>query len=84
MARFIVAYGRGRKKARLHLAQGCYRARTRGFLDFEFLAEDQPRAEAYDDFCRLCWRTGFAEDVLAGTEEVEVQSTGSSSSSSSG
>jgi len=32
------------------------------YLRYELLGNDRPAPEAYDDFCRQCWRVGGPED----------------------
>lgn len=48
---YIVAYSKGRKKAVLHLASGCWRARAQEFQDYEVLAPAE-----FATVCEVCWK----------------------------
>jgi len=47
---------------RLHRIGGCSRHPGVHYLSFELLGNDRPAPEAYDDYCRQCWRVGGPED----------------------
>jgi len=42
---------------RLHRIGGCTRMPGVHYLNFELLGDEKPGVEAYDDFCRQCWKT---------------------------
>jgi len=47
---------------RLHRIGGCARHPGVHYLRFEWLGDAKPAPEAYDDFCRQCWRTGGPDE----------------------
>lgn len=80
-AKYIIVYTRGRKEARLHLADGCWRARRLGFRDFELLDADTPDTKAYNRVCKDCWpRTPIQPSVEETDSEDSESNSGSSDS----
>jgi len=67
---FVVSLSRSDWR-RLHRFGGCPRHPGVHYLRYELLGEERPRPDAYDDFCRQCWRTGGPEDD---SEEEESES----------
>jgi len=55
---------------RLHRIGGCARHPGVHYLRFEWLGDAKPGPEAYDDFCRQCWRTGGPDE---GSDEDESE-----------
>jgi len=47
---------------RLHRIGGCTRHPGVHYLRFELLGLERPAPDAYDDFCRQCWKTGAPEE----------------------
>jgi len=47
---------------RLHRIGGCSRHPGVHYLKFELLGLERPAPDAYDDFCRQCWKTGAPEE----------------------
>ena len=58
---FVVSLSRSDWR-RLHRIGGCARHPGVHYLRYELLGNDRPAPEAYDDFCRQCWRVGGPED----------------------
>ena len=46
----VIAEVLSRKTARIHLRQGCYRARGLAFKSYELAFEDPPPASSFTDF----------------------------------
>lgn len=73
-AKFILAFARGRKGARLHAAMGCFSARTLGFADYE-LCDELPDPSRYSSRCLHC----FAEGLSSGPADSSEDETDASS-----
>jgi len=87
---FVVSLSRSDWR-RLHRIGGCARLPGVHYLRFELLGDDKPGPEAYDDYCRQCWKAGGpdedsdedeseteAEDIEVPllVEELDVQAVG--------
>ena len=80
---YLIVYTRGRRCARLHAAQGCWRARQMLFRDVELIDGELPDRKRYNRICKECWPgqpTVPSEGWLQGGSDEEES--GSSSSSS--
>ena len=80
---YLIVYTRGRRCARLHAAQGCWRARQMLFRDVELIGGELPDRKSYNRICKECWPgqpTVPSEGWLQGGSDEEES--GSSSSSS--
>ena len=55
---------------KLHRLGGCARLPGVHYLRFELLGDARPGPEAYDDFCRQCWKSGGPEEE---TDEEESE-----------
>jgi len=59
---------------KLHRFGGCPRMPGVHYLRFELLGDARPGPEAYDDFCRQCWKLGGPdEDTDAEESETEPE-----------
>ena len=88
-AKFLIVYTRARTCARLHLANGCWRARQMNFQDYEVIEDDHPPRDRYNEVCKECWpvkhlapTTGAAGLPEGEPDDDAVGSTSSSSSTS--
>ena len=76
---YLVAGGKGNVR-RLHRTDGCWKAQSLAFREYELLDEDPAPQERYSHYCRKCWPL-TTPPIL---EESEGGSVSSASSSSSG
>jgi len=79
-AEYILVFTHKRKVVKLHKAWGCWRARRKEFQDFELVEADALKAEMYHDYCHKCWPSSAPTCLGRETDEEEVVSSGSSSS----
>jgi hypothetical protein len=78
VAPYLVAVGKGNVR-RLHRGDGCWKAKSLAFREYEILEEDPPSQDRYAQYCRKCW----PHDVPPVPEASEDGSVSSASSSSS-
>ena len=75
-AKYLVAYTHNKKRARLHLVDGCWRARQMEFVEYELIDVDPPPRETYNVLCKQCWPDYSAEHTLMGVEDASSSSSG--------
>ena len=79
VAPYLVVGGQG-KVRRLHRADGCWRATSLAFKEYELIDSDPVPAEVYTHFCRKCWPLSAPSPPEGSGEDAEVSSASSSSS----
>ena len=84
-AKFVIAStDRGRIRT-IHRVQGCWRASSLAFTEFELVAEVAPQPGSFDRYCRICWPRDEPPFMFTDPDEfVEEDNTGPGSSSVSG
>ena len=63
--KYLIVFTHNKRCARLHLAEGCWRARQRSFANFEYVDQDPPPRDAYNAICRDCWPGRSGDDLAA-------------------
>ena len=85
-AKFLIVYTRARTCARLHLANGCWRARQMNFQDYEVIEDDHPPRDRCNEVCKECWPAKHlapsTDDAGLPEGESDDNAPGSTSSSS--
>ena len=82
---YLVVYTRGRKCARLHAAEGCWRARQMLFKDVELVEGSYPDRKQYNKICKECWPgqpTVQSEGWLHGDSSDDEEDSSTSSAGS--
>ena len=77
---YIVSTTARAQRKCLHMADGCYRARSHMFAEYELYAALPPPA-SYTSVCKVCWRT--SDQAMALSASADAGSEGDSDSSSS-
>ena len=80
LTKYLIVFNHNRRCARLHLAEGCWRARQRSFADFEYVDEDPPPRTAYNAICRDCWPGRSGDDFVAEENAADMEDSNSSES----
>jgi hypothetical protein len=79
LAPYLVAVGKGNVR-RLHRGDGCWKAKSFAFREYEVLEDEPPAQDKYELYCRKCW----PHSSPPVPEESDEGSASSASSSSSG
>jgi hypothetical protein len=75
---YLVVVGKGNSR-RLHRTDGCWKATSLAFKEYELVDEDPVPVEMYDAFCRKCWPKS-APSLPEDSGEGSVSSASSDSS----
>jgi hypothetical protein len=78
LAPYLVAVGKGNVR-RLHRGDGCWKAKSLAFREYEILDEEPPSQDKYAQYCRKCW-PHTSPPVPEVSEDGSVSSASSSSS----
>ena len=78
LAPYLVAVGKGNVR-RLHRGDGCWKAKSFAFREYEVLEEEPPAQDKYELYCRKCWPHS-SPPVPEGSDEGSASSASSSSS----
>ena len=66
---YVVSISTKHRLRRLHYLGKCHRVPKIHYQDFEFLGMERPDQDAYDDYCRQCWRENGEDSTKHGQVE---------------
>ena len=66
---YVVSISTKHRLRRLHYLGKCHRVPKIHYQDFEFLGMELPDQDAYDDYCRQCWRENGEDSTKHGQVE---------------
>ena len=78
LAPYLVAVGKGNVR-RLHRGDGCWKAKSLAFREYEILDEEPPSQDKHAQYCRKCW-PHTSPPIPEVSEDGSVSSASSSSS----
>ena len=79
-AKYLIVFTHGKQCARLHVAEGCWRARQLSFASFEYVDQDPAPRDAYSAICKDCWPGRSGDDLANAVDDAEMGDTDSSAS----
>ena len=60
---YVISISTKHRVRRLHYLGKCHRVPKVHYQEFEFLGMERPSEDAYDDYCRQCWRKDVDEEL---------------------
>ena len=69
---YVISISTKHRVRRLHYLGKCHRVPKVHYQEFEFLGMERPSEDAYDDYCRQCWRKNADDGLNPARREEQV------------